>query len=232
MGFESTPAQPEPPKTAAERDEDEQAKTPAPGRDGEPEEGPHLRHSEYDPLPSFRDALAEIRKGRDPHQEIDTETESTRIAHELERVLETLTKRPTGTQEGTPDSPAKKEGMVQRPETLPELKEVRKEFENEQKKIELAEHYNDVLESLAHYDDDELQSVLETGRTRDGRTVRDKRAKELAPEVAKHLADLAKHGMRRLTWGSFNRMLQLFDALLKDLFAPLKELKRLVGLRG
>lgn len=180
--------------------------------------------------------LEHLLSPRDQNQEIDPSRERERLAEGLEGVTEALRAERDvlrGARAELGAAPAA-EGDAHTPQTT-HLEEAKEKIETELKKVGLAEEYHDVLETLSTMDADGLQSVMETGLTKEGRKLKSKRHRELSLDEAKHLASLAKAGVRRLTWGAFNKILQLFDAVLTDLlapFVPFKRLKQMLGLGG
>ena len=110
---------------------------------------------------------------------------------------------------------------------------MKQELTIEQKKVEIADEYNDVLGSLGKLDDTELTSLMETGKLSNGEEFKDEGEKTYKPELLKHLAGLAKSGVSRMTWNMANNFLKEFwevlDVIGNDLVGPFK---RMLGFSG
>ncbi len=176
-----------------------------------PEEEQVARREERErgALKEIEGHFRELRSSRDPAEEIDIGTEQTRIAEQLEEVKRT--------QETAPE------------EEQPKLNEIRKELEQDEVRLKLADEYNEVLSEL--YDlrentPEEFEAVRKTGRKRNGERLRG-RDRFLSESEAKELASFSKEGgLRRMTWGAFQMLYAMADRVITDALSAVRNILR------
>ncbi len=206
--FMSTPS-------ASEREEG--AVVPARGPEDEPQ---NLEAASVDGQPAQetaspqendpREFLRQLIESRNSNEEIDVEVERDRVKDRLEKLGEAL------------------HAHGATPEKQEEIKKVRGELEEEKKKLDVAEEFNEVLSGFSELDEDELNAIAETGLGKDGKQIEHK-GKHINTKIAKELASLASGGVKRLTWGALKTVFSLVDAILNDVFYPIKKILHIPG---
>lgn len=155
----------------------------------------------------------ELLSSRNPAEEIDTKTERERITERMEEV-----------RKAKENAPAKEQQK---------LEDIGKKLEKEEVQLELTDQYNETLGELydlKEKDPEEFESVLKTGKKKNGERLR-RRGGFLRDDEAKALANFSKAGgMKRITWEAFRTLQQFVDAVLKDLV--ISPIKKFVGLGG
>lgn len=174
--------------------------------------------------------LEQLSVPRDPNAEVDISSERERNGARLEQISDLLEKEQAKEaslgavrEELGIGQSAVKEGAVEK------FEQAKEELLEEELQLSHAEEYNDALESLAKLSDEELQSVLDAGVTKEGKQLRTKRNRELSADEARELAALAKSGVKRVTWKMLSTLMQFVDRVLDDLVAPWK---KMIGLGG
>ncbi len=107
-------------------------------------------------------------------------------------------------------------------ETLKELEEAEKRLKEEQRQLELAGEYNDVLDSFSDLSTDEIRHIAETGKTKKGESIHNKYGKEIHSDVAKELARMHGKGGRRVTWREIQELGKVVDRILHDVVSAVK----------
>lgn len=171
--------------------------------------------------------LESVHAPRDERKEVDVPYERKRTASALEEV-----NRAIASEEKRDASLGEVRESLKKPhekgKELSKLEEAKEKLTEDAEKVELAAEYNDVLESLGTLSDEDLEHIAKTGQTKEGKTLRNKKGKEVKRDAAKQLAALASSGATRLTWGAVNKLYSLVDKVLDDLKEGAKTVARAV----
>ncbi len=211
MSFEAPTVAPQ----HSERDDDDEEIIPRTRESSEASSGIPIPESaapfrDIDP----RELLSQLVEGRNPTEEIDVEGERERIKDRLETVGEALHAEGSAGRSASPEAKT--------------LEEVQQKLQAEDKKLDVAEEFNEVLDKFSTLDEGELRTIAETGLDKNGKKI-EHNGKHLNSKIAKELAHLASGGVKRLTWGALKEAFALVDAVLNDVFYPLKKMMHLEG---
>ena len=165
--------------------------------------------------------LEQVEAPRDPEGEVDVASEREHVGKKLEQVTKLIEKEKEKEQSlgavrqtlGVPH---------QGGETLKKLEEAEKTLKEEQRNIELASEYNDVLDSFSDLSSEEVKHIAETGKTRKGESIRNKYKKEIHSDLAKELARMHGNGGRRVTWRELQELGKVVDEILKKMVKAVK----------
>lgn len=164
-------------------------------------------------LKEAQQCFEELLSSRNPAEEIDIKTERERITERMEEVRKVKENAPAKEQQ--------------------KLEDIGKKLEKEEAQLELTDQYNETLGELydlKEKDPEEFESVLKTGKKKNGEKLR-RRGGFLSDNEAKALAHFSKAGgMKRMTWEAFRTLQQFVDAVLKDLV--ISPIKKIIGLGG
>lgn len=171
--------------------------------------------------PDMSAFLKQVEAARDPNEKIDVSAERERLGERLQTVSSLLAKEREN--EGALSRVRGELGMSAAPaETVEKLEAAKASLEEQGEELNLAEKYNDVLNSFSMLSREELEHIKQTGKRKDGHTVRTRGGEELGGEVVKHLAHLASSGMLRMTWGELEVLSEVVDAILHDVVGAVK----------
>ncbi|HCB35820.1 MAG TPA: hypothetical protein DEP25_04210 [Candidatus Taylorbacteria bacterium] len=171
------------------------------------------------------DQMEQLRAFRNPDEEVDALLEQKSVGEDLEKVAK-LIEEEKRKNEGL--SAVRQSLGVPREngEIVSKLEEARKTLEEEQRQVELAGEYNDVLSSFSELGSEEVRHIAETGTTSKGETIHNKYGKEIRSNVAKELARIHLGGKRRVTWEALTKLGQVADRILHDLASAVKGIFR------
>jgi len=159
-----------------------------------------------------------LESSRESNAEVDVTGERQSIGEDLEQVSKMLEEKKAlasaraglGIDEGGSGEIAELEG-------------VKEKLEEREEKLTLAEEFNDVLDSMNTFSDEDVESLAQTGRLKDGRELWNKKKGEsVHSDVAKELAHLYKGGARRVTWKMLDTVSKVVDAVLHDIVSAVK----------
>src|SRR3989338_924923 len=142
------------------------------------------------------DQMEQLRAFRNPDEEVDALLEQKSVGEDLEKVAKLIEE------------------------------EERKTLEEEQRQVELAGEYNDVLSSFSELGSEEVRHIAETGTTSKGETIHNKYGKEIRSNVAKELARIPLGGKGRVRWDALTKLGQGADRILHDLASAVKGIFR------
>lgn len=152
--------------------------------------------------------LEQLDAARNPDEKIDVAAERERVGGRLEQVAKRIEK-----EKGKNDALGAARQQLGVPheggETLKSLEEARDALEEEQRRIELAGEYNDVLGSFSELSREDIAHIAETGKTIKGESVKNKHGREIRSGVAKELAHMYLSGGRHITWGRLGELWEL-----------------------
>ncbi|HBV00921.1 MAG TPA: hypothetical protein DEF00_00810 [Candidatus Taylorbacteria bacterium] len=174
---------------------------------------------------TFLERLRQLQESRNPEDKVNVASERENVDESLGHVAKLIEKE---------KEKSEKLGAVRQDlgvphedgETLQKLEEARKTLEEEQRHIELAGEYNDVLDSFSELSREELEHIAETGETRKGESVQSKYGKEIHSDVAKELASMHLGGKLHVTWGALTKLGQVADKILHDMVSAVKGIFR------
>lgn len=180
------------------------------------------RVSEFS-APDVAALLEQLRIPREPNKEVDIQVERERVSRKLEQVEQVIK---TENEKAAPLEAARQSlGIKQAGSaggTIEKLEKAREKLEKEQRQIELADEYNDVLASFSELSPDELELIQKTGKTKKGELLHNMTGHEIHSDIAKELASLYTRGGRHITWGALTKLSAIVDTLLGDALYPLK----------
>lgn len=178
---------------------------------------------------TFFERLQQVQKSRNPEDKVDVAVEREDADKRLRQVSELIEKE----KEKTEKLGAVRQGLGVPHEdggTLKKLEEARETLEEEQRHIELAGEYNDVLNSFSELSREEIEHIVETGKTKKGESIRDKHGKEIHSDVAKELAHIHLNGGRHVTWKALEQLGKVVERILHDVVSAVKGMFK--GARG
>lgn len=179
---------------------------------------------------NIAELLEQLNVSREPNKEVNINDERIRVTERLEKVKSAIKEEK---EKSAPFEEARERLGISQTGSgggiFEKLEEAREKLEKENHQIELAEEYNDVLQSFSEFSLDELKSIQETGKTRDGKEIRNKMGKIIHSDMAKELASFYANGGQRITWGALNKLSAIMDKLLGDILHPIKKFLHLEG---
>lgn len=190
-----------------------------PSRFGMPA-GPLSGSSESEDLSSIgvEEFLKKINISHDSSAEVDVVRDAQRVESRRER-LEDLIEEEKRSEHSLEQSRAGLGIPHTKGERLRDLEEAKEKLEEEQKHIELAGQFNDVLDDFGDttkYSKADIKSIAKTGKTKDGKAVLDKNGHAIHSDIARELAHLYHSGGRKITWGKAREIGKIVDRLLHD----------------
>lgn len=185
--------------------------------------GPFADYPEDEPAPAIdvKTLFEQLNAPRNPDEEVDVASEQERMSENLEHVTKLIEKeKEKGEKLGAvrQDLGVPHEGG----ETLKNLEEAKEKLKEEQRHIELAGEWNDVLDSFSELSTEEMRHIAETGKTRKGESIRSKYGKEIHSDLAKELAGMHLGGGRRVTWRTLLKLEKVVDQILHDMVSAVK----------
>lgn len=168
--------------------------------------------------------LEQLNAARNPDEKIDVAAERERVGERLGRVTELIEKEK---QKESALGAVREELQVphEASAALSQLEEAKETLEEEQRHIELAEEWNEVLTSFSDLSPEEIRHIAKTGRKLNGESVY-RHGKEIHSDLARELAGMYQKGGRHITWGTLNTLRQVADAILKDVISAVKGIFR------
>lgn len=211
-------------RTKGEEPEDEDAQERSPERMAT---GPFADAELGEQKVDLRALLEELHTARNPDEKIDVTAERESVGPRLEHVSQLIEKEKR--KENTLGA-VRQELQVphEASDTLSQLEEARETLEEEQRHIELAGEWNEVLTSFSDLSPEEVRHIAKTGRRMNGESVY-QRGKEIHSDLARELAGMYQKGGRYVTWGALNTLRQVADAILKDVVSAVKDIFRGTG---
>ena len=168
--------------------------------------------------------LEQIEIPRDPNAPVDVKHEKESVGKKLEAVAALIAKEKE--KDGALGNVRAELGVAHETgETLKDLEKAREELKAHERNIELAEKYNDVLDSFgdsSKFSREDIQSIAETGKTQKGKSVHDRHGKELHSDLAKELGHMYQNGGRQVTWGDLAQLGKIVDKILHDVVSVVK----------
>lgn len=165
--------------------------------------------------------LERLKAPRNPDKEVEVVSEREAARKKLEQVAKLIEKE----KEKEQPLGAVRQGLGiphDGGETLKKLEEAKEKLEEEQRHIELASEYNDVLDSFSDLSGEEVRHIAETGKTKKGGSIRNKYGKEIHSNLAKELAHMHSQGGRRVTWREIRELGKVVDRILHDVVLAVK----------
>lgn len=188
--------------------------------------GPFADYPEDEPTPAInvKTLLEQLNTPRNPDEEVDVTSERESVSENLEHVTKLIEKEKAKSESlnavrqdlGVPHESG---------EILKDLEETKEKLKEEQRDIELAGEWNDVLDSFSEpseFSTEEIRHIAETGKTRKGESIRDKYGKEIHSNLAKELAAMHLRGGRRVTWKTMLKLGKVVDQILHDMASAVK----------
>lgn len=206
-------------RTKPEESEDEDAQQRSPERT---ESGPFADAEPGEQEVDMATLLERLNTTRNPDEKVDVAAERESVGERLEHVSQLIEKEKR--KENTLGA-IRQELQVphETSDTLKQLEEARETLEKEQRHIELAGEWNEVLTSFSELSPDEVKHIARTGRMKNGESVYDKKnRRELDSALARELAGMYVNGGRYVTWGALNTLRQVADAVLNDVVSAVK----------
>ena len=172
---------------------------------------------------TFLEKLRQLQESRNPEDKVDVVSEREDVTENLGRVATLIEKEK---EQNEKLSAVRQDLGVphESKETLQKLEEARKTLEEEQRHIELAGEYNDVLDSFSELSREEMEHIAETGKTKKGESIRSKYGKEIHSDVAKELAHMHLCGGRHVTWQALDKLGKVVDRILHDVVSAVKRM--------
>lgn len=217
-------------------------KMPMPGADENDLRGQEQMQREIGPLSDYFEtggprhypeaASALIEKldfPRDPNQEINVEKEREHISERLEEVSKEIER---GRELAAVRSSLGAKSGEEETKQVEALTEAKEKLEEEEKKLTMAEEFNDILGSFGNLTDDELAAIAETGLTKKGKELYNKKGEVIHTDVARTLARMYSSGMVRVTWRALGTLSQIVNAILHDISSVAKGILGIGRRRG
>src|SRR3989338_2017708 len=170
--------------------------------------------------------LEQAEHPRDPNEQVDVEHDKESVGKKLATVTELIDKEKE--KDGALGNVRSELGVAHETgKTLKDLEKAKEKLKTDERNIELAREYNDVLDSFgdsAKFSRDDIRSIAETGKTKKGTTIRDKHGKELHSDLAKELGQMYQNGGRQITWGELAKLGKIVDKILHEAVSVIKRI--------